>query len=267
MADRNRPVAPTAALRNLRSARGAAALLRQIPGLSPAVAREIWVALRAITAGTRAFTLRVLRKAGRRLGHAVPPLPVRVPRTTDRTDPAWYRTRARGGSVRLELLRAFKRLAVAELPLLEAHLGRRESSLFRLRPKPARFPRVVPAVEFRRAARRWLHLMTGKATWLSLRLAEIAVTATGNPAGAVETLRVCADVSASPQLYDPFNTFAAFLEAFHRLAAQRGALAGLLDDSSGRSAFRRIALAGPGKGWWHSKRARLIVRACQPPAH
>ncbi len=185
-------MAPTAALRNLRSARGAAALLRQIPGLSP---------------------------------------------------------------------------AVAELPLLEAHLGRRESPLFRRGPGPARFPSGVPAVEFRRAARRWLHLMTGKATWLGLRLAEVAAAATGNPAGAVETLRVCADVSASPQLYDPFNTFAVFLEAFHRLAAQRGALAGLLDDSSGRSAFRRIALAGPGKGWWHSKRARLLVRACQPPAH
>jgi hypothetical protein len=186
---------------------------------------------------------------------------------TDRTDPAWYRTRARSGSARLELLRAFKKLAVSRLPLLEAHLGRRESLLFRKGPASrwdARLPADgVPAVEFRKAVRRWLNLMTAKATWQSLRLAEVAAVTTGDTECARETLRVCAAVATKARLCDPFNTFAAFLEAFHRLAASGpGPLASLLDNREGESAFSRIALrSGTGKRWRSTRALKMALRS------
>ena len=195
----------------------------------------------------------------------MPVLSVRVPRVTDRTDPRWYRTRARAGSVRLALLRAFKKLAVSELPLLEAHLGRRESALFRNAATSrwdAELPRAgVSTREFTRAVKRWVHLVTAKATWLSLRLAEVAAMSTGDPASARETLRVCAAVASRRRIYDPFNTLASFLEAFHLLAAAGpDPLAALLAVNGSTSRFRRIGLtAGKGKRW-RSTRARALVR-------
>jgi N-acetylglutamate synthase-like GNAT family acetyltransferase len=253
----------------LTSARGSAGLVRSLDR-NRWVAPDLWRSLAAVTEGTHSFTHRIVREAATRLGRDLPPLPCRVPLATDRTDPAWYRTRARGGSVRLELLRAFKKLAVTRLPLLEAHLGRRESPLFLKGPSSkwdSRLPKHgVPAAEFRKAAKRWLNLMTAKATWLSLRLAEVAVKATGDPACGRETLRVCAAVASRPRLYDPFNTFAAFLEAFHQLAVEGpGPLSALLDTGEGDSPLARIALTAlPGKRW-RSTRARQLAATSRRP--
>lgn len=245
------------ALENLSRSRGSKGLLVATPRITEDEARRLWKGLRAVAAGTQVFGARILREAARRLGHAVPKTTARVPRATDRTDPVWYRTRARGGSDRLAILRGLKRLAVARLPLLEAHVGRREAALFRRPPRDPGFPGNASAPDFQRASKRWLALLTGKATWLALRLAEVAAKSTGDAAAAVETMRVCAAVASSPRLYDPFNTFAAFLEAFHELAKRTGALEALLAGTP--SPFLRIALPHPPPGKWHSRRAMRIL--------
>jgi hypothetical protein len=239
----------------IRLARGAAGLLQALSELEvPPRVSGLRVSLLAVSAGTHAFALRILTRAARRLRLPVPTLPVRIPLASDRTDPAWYRTRALPGSVRLELLRGFMRLAVAELPLLEEHVGRRPSPRFLKR--GTAWDARLPAGEFRRAAKRWMQLLTGNATWLALRLAEVAVRATGDAGAAREVLSVCAAVSVRRRLYDPFNTFAAFLEAFHLLARRHPLrLARLI----GTAGFRRVALrAGAGKQW-SSRRARELV--------
>lgn len=232
--------------KRLESARGAAGLLAALrQDADRGVAPGLWRGLCGVVEGTVTAAHRIALLAGRRLGVPVPPPVVRVPRTSDRTDPMWYSSRARGGSSRLAVLRALTAIAAARRPVDEDYLDRKRSALFRGRTPagtvtlPSR--RVSPG-DFRLAVRRWTALQTGRNAWLALRLAELAARTTGDPAAALETLRVCGALAGTPRAFDPFNTLAAFLGAFHALSADGPApLAALLRPAPEGSLFRKIA--------------------------
>lgn len=263
--------------------RGSAGLLRALARLeigrrrrALALMPAMFAALADVERGTREFGARIVAAAARRLRALgaparAPKVEFAAPLAGERTDPEWYRTRARAGSLHVRLMRALKGLAVERLPLHEARLGRAESPLFSREPEAAwdaalapaasRWPRTA-ATAFDRVARRWLNLLCGRAVWLALRLAEVAVDATGDPESAAETLRVCGVIATRPRLYDPFNTLAALLEAFHLLALWgERPLSRILWPRQGGSDLAWICLKEPGEGKWRSARAMELAAA------